>query len=255
MTAPQIFTPEYYRRMRELEDRGWWNAAMRDVGDLLLATASLPPAGMLVDVGCGSGQTMSWFLERHRPWRAIGLDVATEGVRAAVSLGVTAIRASALALPLPTACADLVITLDVVQHLPLNRGDATALGEMRRVLRPGGWLLLRTNAQSFPRAEDDPEFNFHKYEPDELHGKLEAAGFRVHRLSRLNALMGLAEIPRELRAQRTQQSEYHGILATPKPEPALARSLKRGWLRLEGRAVRAGWRLPLGRTILALCQA
>ena len=31
MTAPRIFTPEYYARMRELEAGSWWNAAMRDV--------------------------------------------------------------------------------------------------------------------------------------------------------------------------------------------------------------------------------
>jgi hypothetical protein len=118
---------------------------------------------------------------------------------------------------------------------------------------PGGHLFIRTNGQSFPHAADDPEFMFHKYEVGELRGKLEAAGLRVVRIGRLNALLGLAEIPRELRASRGAHS-YHGILSTPKPRAAWSARLKRGWLRAEGVGVSRGVSWPLGRTIVALCQ-
>jgi SAM-dependent methyltransferase len=249
-----IFTPEYYARMRENEADGWWNAGMRGVAEMLLADAGLPQAGVLLDVGCGSGQTMRWFLRDRPRWRAAGLDVAGEGLHAARSLGQAVSRASALALPHADASADLVVTLDVIQHLPLGGGDRAALAEMRRVLRPGGWLLLRTNAQAFPRTTDDPAHDFHKYEPGELRAKLEGAGFRVHRLSRLNAMLGLAEIPREWRATRRRGAGYHGIL-TGAPRHGRLDPLLAAWLRLEGRAVRHGWRLPLGRAIVALCRS
>ena len=76
------------------------------------------------------------------------------------------------------------------------------------------------------------------------------------RLSRLNALLGLAEIPRELRAKRFQHTEYHGLLAEPSTERSqIASVIKRTWLRLEGRLVAGGLQLPVGRTILALCRA
>lgn len=254
MTGPQIFTPEYYERMRALESDGWWNAGMRDVASMLFEAARLPEAGTMLDVGCGSGQTAMWFSSMRPRWRTAGLDVAPEGLAAARALGVDVTRASALAIPHGDASVDAVITLDVVQHLPLGGGDATAMREMRRVLRAGGVLLLRTNAQAFPRTPDDPAHDFHRYEPSELRAKLEGAGFEVLRLSRVNALLGLAEIPRELRAGRDQASSYHGILGTPTGS-SLSRSLKRSWLRLEGRAIRAGVPLPLGRTILALCRA
>jgi SAM-dependent methyltransferase len=254
MTGPMIFTPDYYARMRENEDGGWWNAGMRDVIELLLSDTALAATGVLLDVGCGSGQSMRWFLERHPAWRSAGLDLSRDGLRAARALGQNVSRASALALPHADASVDLILTLDVIQHLPLDGGDRTALAEMRRVLRPGGWLCLRTNAQAFPPTRDDPAHNFHKYEPAELRSKLEAAGFRVARLSRINALLGLAEIPRELRATRRHGAGYHGILAEPRPRRALDRVL-RGWLRLEGRAVRRGWQLPAGRAMVALCRA
>lgn len=251
---PRIFTPEYYERMRELEQLSWWNAGMRDIAGMLLRRAQLAPTGMLLDGGCGSGQTMRWFLGGHPGWQAVGIDVASEGIVAARLAGLSVQRASVLSLPFADASVDLIITLDVLQHLPLDGGDSMALGEFARVLRPGGCLLVRTNAQAFPPAADDPEFSFRKYEPDALRSRLSAAGFDIDILGRGNAVLGLAEIPRELRARKVQQSDYHGILAQPRHERALPRAIKRGWLRLEGRALSAGWKLPFGRTIFALCR-
>lgn len=250
--APRIFEPDYYEKMRRQEAEGWWNAGMRDAERLLLEFAALPEEGTLLDVGCGSGQTVRWLLGRLPGWRALGLDVSLEGLRAAHGLLRT--RSSALALPHPAGFADLCVSLDVVQHLPLEGGDERALREMWRILRPGGFLLLRTNAQAFPRGADDPEYDFRRYVTGDLRGKLTGAGFEIVRLGRLNALLGLAEIPRDLRAARREGSGYHGILSRPAPAGSLAGRLKRSWLRLEGRAVRAGLSLPGGRAHLALCR-
>ena len=240
--------------MRELEDASWWNAGMRDVASRLLALARLPPQGTLVDVGCGSGQTMNWFRGVYPDWRTVGLDVARDGLTAGTRRGIRQLLCgSALELPLPSAVADLVIALDVLQHLPLEGGDRRALAEMHRVLKPGGHLLVRTNAQAFPQTLDDHVYQFHKYRPSELRATLASAGFDVVRLGRVNALLGLAEIPRELRARRNEHS-YHGLLAQPMPGTTLAGRMKRGWLRVEGRLLTRGWSLPFGRTILALAR-
>ena len=98
------------------------------------------------------------------------------------------------------------------------------------------------------------DFNLHKYATRERREKLGRGAFPPVRLSRLNALLGLAEIPRELRARRSNHSEYRGILAEARPEPSIVRALKRGWLKLEGQAVRYGLQLPAGRTIIALAR-
>ncbi|MBA3342516.1 MAG: class I SAM-dependent methyltransferase [Gemmatimonadaceae bacterium] len=251
---PRIFSAEYYARMRVLEADSWWNAAMRDIAGSLLRDARLSERGMLVDVGCGSGQTISWFQGEWPDWSAAGLDVAREGLAAALDLGHHVVQGSAMALPHADASTDLIITFDVLQHLPLDGGDAQALSEMRRALKPGGVLLVRTNAQAFPRAAADRQYNFRKYTPDLLRDRLESAGFRVETLGRVNALLGLAEIPREMRARRSQSSEYHGILSGPRSTHSLVGRLKRRWLAFEGRALRDGWHLPLGRTIFALCR-
>lgn len=255
MSAPRIFTAEYYERMRTLEAGSWWNAGMRDVATGLLALADLSRTGCALDVGCGSGQTMAWLAMLLPGWRVIGIDVSADGLRAARAAGQSVSKGSALAIPQMTGSVDLIVCLDVLQHLPLGGGDETALAEARRVLRPGGWLFVRTNAQAVPRTADDPEANFHKYQVGELKAKLERAGFAVRRVSRVNALLGLAEIPRELRAHRSDGNRYHGILAKPETVDGRWDAVKRSWLRCEGRAVRAGVRLPMGRTIVALARA
>ena len=255
MTGPRIFAPEYYARMRALESGSWWNAAMRDTAAHWLTRAALPDHGLMLDVGCGSGQTMTWFARHWPAWRTLGLDVSREGLHAArQGADHRVLGASATDLPLPDGAVDAIVTLDVLQHLPLHGGDTQALAEMRRVLKPGGVLLVRTNAQSWPRTSDDEQYNFHKYAAGELRGKLAAAGFVVHRLGSLNALLGLAEIPRELRVRRVVGTGYAGLLAkAPRPDPLWR--IKHGWLRLEGSLVGAGFSLPLGRTILALAHA
>jgi SAM-dependent methyltransferase len=257
VSGPLIFTPEYYERMRALEASSWWNAAMRDVAQSLLFHAHLPSTGIVADIGCGSGQTMRWLGELLPGWQAVGCDISMHGLQAAQASGLPVVAATALELPYGDATLDALISLDVLQHLPLGGGDVTAMREMRRILKPRGWLFIRTNAQSFPRTPDDAEFNFHRYQPAELRARLESAGFRVARLSRLNALLGLAEVPRELGSTRWRGRErgYGGILAEPRAQRGLVDAAKRAWVGIEGRLVRAGIPLPLGRTIVALCQA
>lgn len=227
---------------------------MRDIAEMLLHRSRIPDTGVLLDAGCGSGQTMSWFLGQHPRWTTIGLDVATDGLQAARGDLLPVCCASTLHLPLADKTVDLVVSLDVLQHLPLDGGDATALEEFFRVMRPGGTLLVRTNAQSFPRTRDDKEFSFRKYEPEDLRRRLSEAGFEILVLGRCNALLGLAEIPRELGAARRQGAGYHGVLAEPSRSAGISHKLKRGWLKLEGRALTSGLSLPLGRTLFALCK-
>lgn len=254
MTTPRIFTPEYYARMRELEATSWWNDAMRDIASMLIDRARIPSSGIFVDAGCGTGQTMAWFFRRHPRWKGIGFDVASDALELAREAELPVLQATTLRLPLADNSVDLVISLDTLQHLPLEGGDVTALQEFFRVLRPGGALLLRTNAQSFPKARDDKEFSFHKYEPRALRAKLFNAGFLTRVLGRCNAVLGLAEIPRELRAARNTSGDYHGILAQPEASLRFLDSLKKAWLRFEARAVMAGLSLPLGRTLIVLAE-
>ena len=227
---------------------------MRSIGQRLLRSASLPASGRVLDAGCGSGQTMTWLADLLPRWERVGVDVASEAVASARSIGEAVIEASVLSLPFDSASFDLVITLDVLQHLPLDGGDAAALAEMRRVSRPGGTLLIRTNAQSFPRVSEDRASLYRRYDPEPLRRVIEDAGFRILRLGRANSILGLAEIPRELRARRKDAGSYHGLLSAPRAPRRIDR-IKRGVIEAEGALLSRGVRLPFGRTLFALCRA
>jgi len=252
--APRIFADDYYERMRRLEAASWWNAGMRDIAASLLARAGLEHEGNLLDIGCGSGQTMSWFIGAHRGWTAAGIDIAQDGVNAARAAGLAVVMGNALELPFASQSSDLVVTLDVLQHLPLSGGDSTCLREIWRVLRPGGSLFVRTNCQSIPRSVEDPGNDFRKYVPDDLRAKLRSSGFQVVALSRANAVLGFAEVAREIRATKRGGSGYHGLLAVPASPGGLAYPAKRAMLRLEARLIAAGIELPFGRSIVAICR-
>jgi SAM-dependent methyltransferase len=197
---------------------------------------------------------MMWLADLLPGWDRVGVDVASEAVASARSIGETVSEASVLSLPFDDASFDLVITLDVLQHLPLDGGDAVALAEMRRVLRLKGILLIRTNAQSFPRVREDRASLYRRYDPEPLRRVIEGAGFEIVRLGRANSILGLAEIPRELRARRRDSGSYHGLLSTPRPPRRIDR-IKRGVIEAEGALLSRGIRLPFGRTLFALCRA
>ncbi|HET7217522.1 MAG TPA: class I SAM-dependent methyltransferase [Vicinamibacterales bacterium] len=90
----------------------------------------LPPSTHVLDAGCGEGILVSEYASRL----AIeGLDAnyTSEHVRAG----------SVTALPYDDSSFDRALCLDVLEHLPYD-DQQRALSELRRVLRPGGEVLI-----------------------------------------------------------------------------------------------------------------
>ena len=119
--SPQPHTPEYLARMRALEAASWWNAECATYPCLIKLT-SLGDHATVLDVGCGSGQTIGWLKGAHKGWNALGLDIATEGLSVARDEGLDVIRASALDIPFASGSVDFITALDVLHHLPLAGG-------------------------------------------------------------------------------------------------------------------------------------
>jgi SAM-dependent methyltransferase len=115
-----------------------------------LRRARLRPGERVLDVGCGRGELLAAALKLGAK-SAIGVDYAPDAVElarrtlAAHDAGPAAeVRlADARALPVQDASVDLVTLLDVVEHLTPPELDHT-LGEVKRVLVPGGRVLVHT---------------------------------------------------------------------------------------------------------------
>jgi SAM-dependent methyltransferase len=101
-----------------------------------------------VDIGCGDGSSTRYAIDacQARDGTAVtilGFDWSLPALAQARQQGVTVVCASleGAGLPLATASIDVVIMGEIIEHLVDT--DA-ALAEARRLLRPGGWLLLST---------------------------------------------------------------------------------------------------------------
>jgi SAM-dependent methyltransferase len=124
---------------------------------LLWDALDLRPSEALVDVGCGTGRHSRALAGRGV--RAIGVDISPGLLAAAAAHGTAAafVRADARAMPLPDACADVVICLCQGGFGITPGGDADVLTEIARVLRPGGRLALTAFSLAFATRWLAPE--------------------------------------------------------------------------------------------------
>ncbi|HLB22542.1 MAG TPA: class I SAM-dependent methyltransferase [Dehalococcoidia bacterium] len=95
---------------------------------------------VMLDAGCGSGRVFQYHFDaRQRPRLIIGIDVTTEP-RGNRNVD-TAARADLGALPFHDATFDVAISSHVAEHLTQPE---RVFGELSRVLKPGGRLLILT---------------------------------------------------------------------------------------------------------------
>jgi SAM-dependent methyltransferase len=105
------------------------SSAARDVARRLLGTGP----GTLLDVGCGTGAHTIGFAQDG--WQVTGVDVSADQLRLARERGLDVVQADAAALPFDDASFDCVVSMWT--HTDVD-DFGTALGEIARVLRPGG---------------------------------------------------------------------------------------------------------------------
>lgn len=115
-----------------------------------LHKARLQAGEVLIDIGTGRGELLA-VAAKVGAARAIGVEYAAAAVAMAektiavfgVEDRAEVLLADARAIPLPDKTADVVTMLDVVEHLSPDE-LARTLGEARRLLKPGGRLLVHT---------------------------------------------------------------------------------------------------------------
>jgi 2-polyprenyl-6-hydroxyphenyl methylase/3-demethylubiquinone-9 3-methyltransferase len=129
------------RRFKSTLDRG-------DVRLKALRDCLGPARGLqILDLGCGKGRFAAALAEEEA--RVIGLDRSAAMLAGAAAPGFGRVRGAARRVPLAGEAFDAVIAVEVFEHLPAAAIDQV-LGEVRRVLRPGGTLaIVDKNAASW----------------------------------------------------------------------------------------------------------
>jgi SAM-dependent methyltransferase len=124
-----------------------------------LALATIPPGARFLDVGCGTGRWVRRYGELG--FRATGLDVTPGMLKTARQRGTAGelVAGEAYRLPFADGAFDFVSDITVVQHIP-SELQLAAVGEMMRVLKPEGHLLLfelirGRSPHIFPRSPEN----------------------------------------------------------------------------------------------------
>jgi SAM-dependent methyltransferase len=105
--------------------------------------------GPFLDVGCGAGAYTRMLREAHPGVTVVAADLSA-GMAAAGGLPATV--ADAAALPFPDGTFGAAVALHMLYHVP---EPAEAIAEIRRILRPGGTLVISTNAHGDKAALRD----------------------------------------------------------------------------------------------------
>jgi len=166
---------EQYERMYELEGTYWWfQGRLRIIRAVLDHYLPEPPrAGRVLDVGCGTGL----MLQTVADWRPVGLDFSALALQFCGQRGIRdLVRADVVHLPLADASLDLILALDMMEHV---ERDDLLIREFNRVLRPGGCLMATVPAHPSLWSDHDEALHHHRrYTSESLRRLLDAGGFQ-----------------------------------------------------------------------------
>jgi ubiquinone/menaquinone biosynthesis C-methylase UbiE len=135
----------------------------------------LPTGARVLDAGCGTGLlTLALLRVLRRPAEVTAIDLSHRSLqtarRAVKKLRpdprhkISFVRANALALPFADDTFDFVMTSGVLEYLPLREG----LGELSRVLAPGGHLFFVPVRPSLATRLLEVMFRFKAHPPHEV---------------------------------------------------------------------------------------
>lgn len=253
--AAHIYSPEYYARLAAMDERHWWSLGVRVIATRLLDRyATRARDWRALDAGCGTGLTLAW-LARYTDVTPVGFDVSRDGLEFCARRAHTPlVETSTLTIPFVSEYFDLVVSLDVLQHLPRPNGDTSALQEIARVLKPGGLFLLRTNsACGYPQTKRE---DYQRYTLAEISALVQNAGLQIEIATYINFLPGLLATARQLIARPTERARDLGLTMTPRP-PESSWLTRLMFLALQAESIYlAPGRppLPFGHSILALAR-
>jgi SAM-dependent methyltransferase len=182
--------PAEFANIRISERDFWWYRGMREIFfrflDRHLAGRKINRA---LEAGCGTGY-LSSLMQTERHWPVIPMDIAWAGLCHAREMGVERlIQGDTAELPFSSGAFDLVVSVDVLAHIPPGE-EFRAAAELARVLAPGGTLALRTAALDILKSHhSEHAMELQRFTRGRLVRLFEGAGLRVRRCTYANSLL------------------------------------------------------------------
>jgi len=153
--------------------------------ELVADRLDVTPGHKVIDLGCGLGGPTTW-LARTTGAEVVGVDVMLQSVAGLRRLipGQRAVVASMRALPMPDGAFDRAWSLGVLEMVS---DKPTAIGEIWRVLSPGGRFVVYDFVLTGEVPEHIPQADRFS-PPEDTLSYLEEAGFVIEEADRLPVL-------------------------------------------------------------------
>jgi SAM-dependent methyltransferase len=176
-----------YDRMAEIDAEHWWFAARRRIVSALIRDqVPLKPASEILEVGAGTGSNLAML-------QGLGHVDAIEPDDKARALASRRAGISVEGGMLPDQVHlldghyDLIVLLDVLEHIEDDRGSLRVL---REKLAPGGMMVVTVPASPWMwSAHDVAHHHKRRYTARTLRAVFDAAGLRVRHMSHFNTLL------------------------------------------------------------------
>jgi SAM-dependent methyltransferase len=242
--------PAEFANIARSERDFWWYRGMRAILFRLLERyLAGRRISRVLEAGCGTGY-LSRLMQQERGWPVVPMDISADGLRYARGMGVErAVQADTTRLPFAGGAFDLVMSIDVLAHLP-RPVEFDAAHELARVLRPGGLLVIRTSALDILHSRhSDFAFERQRFTRRRLVDMATTSGIRVLRCTYANSLL----LPVALAKFRLWEPLLHAP-ASSGVEPVA------GWLdralyaplAMEAAWIGSGRNFPLGQSLLLI---
>jgi SAM-dependent methyltransferase len=176
-----------FDQMAQLDSRHWWFTARRRILDGVIERVVRPPKeARILELGAGTGHNLA-MLSRFGTVEASELDPIAREL-ASDRLGRPVVEAALPDLSMfPADSYDLVALLDVLEHVPDDKGSLAAIHQL---LKPGAALLLTVPINPWMWSAHDVAHHHHRrYRKHEIRRLAEDAGYRIDLISPFNSLL------------------------------------------------------------------
>ena len=234
-----------YKEMSKREGYYWWHTGRMSIVDAQLSNLTRVKKSLkILNIGCGTGGTIP-TLEKYGAVENV--DISPEALKFLMQKGYEGKLIKDHRLPFKDQEFDLVIALDVLEHI---NQDRLSLDEWKRVLKKGGKVFITVPAYRFLWSGHDVSLQHHRrYTTKALDWDLKKSDYTKIKLSYMITfsfflVTGFRWLHKLTGKKMTETTSYVNL---PSPINSLFNSL----LKMEGILLKY-INLPFGTSVLAV---
>jgi SAM-dependent methyltransferase len=242
--------PSEYDKMYRLEEANWWYVGRRDMVLRMAARFGNGLSGKplkILDAGCGTGINLKYLQILGDVY---GLDISKDALIFSRNRGLPSlICGSADKLPFKNELFDLVLALDVIEHIDY---DLSVVRELNRVLKPGGRLILTAPAFQFLWTSHDLALHHkRRYTRSGILSILRLSGFENKKATYWNFFLFLPVAT--IRLLKRFHRSGDGMQTDLAELPPLLNELLQGLIGIEN-WIQERIDLPVGVSVMCICR-